>query len=201
MNLHFEEACHRYTIDGREKPSVTQVLEAAGLVDLSGIDQEVLRCAADRGTKVHRAGSLLLRGNLDWASISDSIGGYVIALESFLRQSGFTADPERIERPLYSAEHGYCGTPDVVGVYHYGRRATQKVLAVADWKTGMMTAVRYQLAAYARMLGVRHRIAVKLNADGTYRMQWFQPESLPQDFRVFLQALKEHPLAPKGAKA
>ena len=192
MTLHFEESGHCYTVDGRVKPSVTQVLEAAGLVDLAGIQEHILWRAADRGTKVHRAGVLLLRNNLDWASVADPIGGYVRALEAFLRQSGFTPDPESVECPLYSAEHEFCGTPDVVGMYRCALRGQiRPVRAVVDWKTGMMAAVRYQLAAYAHMLGVRHRIAVKLNAEGTYRMEWFQPETLPQDFHIFLKALRQ----------
>jgi hypothetical protein len=54
-----------------------------------------------------------------------------------------------------------------------------------------MSAVRYQLAAYAHALGVRHRAAVKLNRDGTYRMEWFQPETLRQDLQTFVAALQE----------
>jgi hypothetical protein len=41
--VQFEERFHRYTVDGRFIPSVTQVLEAAGLIDLTGIPTHILR--------------------------------------------------------------------------------------------------------------------------------------------------------------
>ena len=104
MSVHqiqFEERIHRYTVDGRFIPSVTQVLEAAGLIDLTGIPTHILRRAGERGTRVHQAAGLLLRGELEWASVDDAIGGYVRALDSFLRNSRFQPVKESVETPLY----------------------------------------------------------------------------------------------------
>ena len=196
MSVHqiqFEERIHRYTVDGRFIPSVTQVLEAAGLIDLTGIPTHILRRAGERGTRVHQAAGLLLRGELEWASVDEAIGGYVRALDSFLRNSRFQPVKESVETPLYCEQYDFCGTPDVLGTYTVPRLFGNpvKVFAVLDWKTGMMSAVRYQLAAYAHALGVRQRAAVKLNRDGTYAMAWFQPETQRHDLDTFLKALDD----------
>jgi len=185
--LRFEEHGHRYTVDGRVVPSVTQVLEAAGLIDLTGIPTHILRRAGERGTRVHQAAALLLRGELEWASVDEAIGGYVRALDSYLRNSNFKPVKESVETPLYCAQYDFCGTPDVLGTYPL--RGRHGVFVILDWKSGMMPAVQYQLAAYAHALGVRHRAAVKLNREGTYSAIWFRPETQRHDLDTFLGAL------------
>jgi len=200
--LKFEEKGHRYTVDGRFVPSVTQVLEAAGLIDLTGIPTHILRRAGERGTRVHQAAALLLRGELDWSSVAEAIGGYVQALDTFLRYSKFEPIKETVEQPLYCPRYDYCGTPDVLGMHSkpqlFGKR-DKRTLTLLDWKTGMMPAVRYQLAGYANVLGVRHRAALKLNSDGTYRMVWFAPETQRQDLDRFLWALDKTRHDPRWA--
>ena len=51
--LNFDPITHVYTLDGVRIPSVTQVLEAAGLIDFGGIPDKVLKAAAQRGTDTH----------------------------------------------------------------------------------------------------------------------------------------------------
>jgi hypothetical protein len=187
-DLFFEPIEHRYTVGEREIVSVTQILVAAGLTDLRGIPADILERAAERGRRVHEAAKLLLERRLDWATVDPAIGGYVRALDSMIRHTGLDPIPDKIEEPLYCAQYDYCGTPDALAWYFLRRR---KVKVVFDWKTGMMEAVQYQLAAYAHALGVHHRAAVKLNDDGTYRMKWFPPETLRQDLQTFLQAMEE----------
>lgn len=186
--LQFEPDVHRYTIEGRFVPSVTQVLEAAKLLDLSGIPEHILIRAGERGTRVHQFAERMLKGTLDWADIDEEASGYVMALERFLRNTRLMPIPELVEQPLYCARWDYCGTPDLVA---WQPRRGRMHRVVVDWKTGMMPAVRYQLAAYAYPLGVRQRLAVKLNRDNTYQVHWFSPETLKQDFRTFLAALEE----------
>lgn len=189
--LEFDERLHRYTVGGREVLSVTQALEGAGYIDLKCIPEDVLRRAALRGTRVHEAAALLMRNELEWSSIDVAIAGYVLALDLFMRQTKFEPEPASVEKPLYCEEYDYCGTPDVVGLYtvprSYGPALKSRVLL--DWKSGMMPAARYQLAAYAYALGVRHRAAVKLNREATYSVTWYKPETQREDFEVFLRAL------------
>lgn len=190
--LIFEPVEHRYTVDGRRVISVTQVLANAGLLDLSRIPREILDRAAERGKRVHEAAQLLLRGRLDWSTVTADIGGYVLALDSFLRDSRLRPVTNKIEQPFHCQDHDFCGTPDAVawyGIQSAGRR--REIQVVLDWKTGLSDAVQFQLAAYAHALSIRHRAAVKLNADGTYRMRWFRPETLQQDLQTFLRAKEE----------
>jgi hypothetical protein len=63
-----------------------------------------------------------------------------------------------------------------------------------DFKSGMMDAVQYQLAAYVMLLRrighkYQHRAALKLNKNGTYAMVWFPASTLQSDFDEFLRAL------------
>ena len=189
--LQFDARLHRYTVDGRCVPSVTQALEGAGYIDLKCIPEDVLRRAALRGTRVHQAAALLMRSELEWSSVDVAIAGYVLALDLFMRQTKFQPDVASVEKPLYCAEYDYCGTPDVAGLYTvprlYGTPLKARVLV--DWKSGMMTAARYQLAAYAHVMGVRHRAAVKLNKESTYSVTWYKAETQRNDFEVFLRAL------------
>ena len=53
--LNFDPITHIYTLDGVRIPSVTQVLQAAGLIDFGGIRDSVLEEAAKRGTRAHEA--------------------------------------------------------------------------------------------------------------------------------------------------
>lgn len=190
--VELEEGHHRYTVNGRFVPSVTQVLEAAGRINLQGIPEHVLWRAALRGTRVHQAAALLLQGVLDWATVDDAIGGYVRALDTFLRVSGFRPEPDSIEQRIYCPEFDYCGTSDVCGDFPNPRSYSRRpIRAVVDWKSGMMPAVQYQLAGYAHPLGLQHRAAVKLNSDGTYGMSWFSPETLRHDFDTFRRDLEQ----------
>ena len=72
-----------YVIDGVRWPSVTEVLEIAGLSDIEGlraaVGDEVIDRAAERGKAVHYACELIDRGQE--IAVSDSILGYVRAYE------------------------------------------------------------------------------------------------------------------------
>jgi hypothetical protein len=177
------DADHQYTVEGVHYPSVTQVLQSVGLVNLSNIPEDSLLHAADRGTKVHKACALLLRDELDWTTLDPALEGYVLAMDSFMRQTKFEVLDGMIEERVYDARLGYCGTVDVVGNFDGGYST------VLDFKTGMMGAVRYQLAAYAHGVACGQRAAVKLNRDGSYAMKWFLPETRRHDFAVFQSAL------------
>lgn len=53
--IQFNEETHTYTLDGKEIISATQLMRKHGLsADYSGVSEEVLQKAADRGTVVHK---------------------------------------------------------------------------------------------------------------------------------------------------
>ena len=53
--LNFEEKRHIYTINGQILPSVTTVMRPLDNEVYRGIDEDVMRMAADRGTAIHNA--------------------------------------------------------------------------------------------------------------------------------------------------
>lgn len=67
----FDPVAHRYTLDGRVLPSVTQILR--GLDDFSHVPARVLERARDRGTRVHSACNLDVLGTLDEATVDDEV--------------------------------------------------------------------------------------------------------------------------------
>lgn len=54
FDFEYDEKTHTYLADGVIVPSVTQILKATRFQDkYAGVDEETLRAAAERGTKVH----------------------------------------------------------------------------------------------------------------------------------------------------
>lgn len=178
--LHFDEAAHRYTLDGRELVSVTQVLSDAGFIDGRWFNDE----AAWRGTYVHAAVQMHHAGELDESALEPATRPFFDAYLRFRAESGFTvlASEERVFDPAL----GYAGTLDLRGQFPpWGESRTD----VVDIKTGAIPPwVGYQTAAYARLVpGLRRRRwALHLRDDGTYRLE---PLTKVTDERVFLAAL------------
>lgn len=85
----FNETLHKYTVDGVEVPSVTQILSSAGLVDYAGISQETLRYAAERGTAVHLACQFYDEEDLDPESLDLQVAKYVAAWRQFRLKHDF----------------------------------------------------------------------------------------------------------------
>jgi len=138
----FLGAGHRYLVDGREVPSVTQVLEP--LYDWSGIPSAVLQEAAARGTAVHKACELHDLEVLDESSLDADIAAYLDGWKRFLADTHFRI--ERVEARVHSPTYDYAGTTDRTG--RLGRNST-----VLDIKSGVMTPVTGpQTAAYERAL-------------------------------------------------
>lgn len=157
---------HKYTLDGRPVPGVTSILKSAGLVDLEWATQWHL----DKGQAIHKAMELYVLGRLDWTTVDDRIIGFIRAGVKFLKDAGCdfsTAEPEVM---VASRRYGYAGKLDLVATLFGQRR-------LADWKSGAMGAVRQQTAGYEmayreeRGGPILPRIALKLNADGTYKMK------------------------------
>jgi hypothetical protein len=178
MALHFDEATHRYTLDGRELISVTQALTEAGFIDARWYNDE----AALRGTYTHAAIALHHEGALAAASIDPIVRPFFEAYLKFLGDTGYViaACEERVCDPMA----GYAGTLDL-----RGRFPGNPCMDVIDIKTGAVPPwVGYQTAAYARLVKgtKKRRWALHLRADGLYRLE---PLVNRTDERVFLAAL------------
>jgi len=180
----FDADFHVYTLDGEELPSVTQILEAAGIIDYSHIPWNVRHLALERGRAVHAATELDDRGDLDETTLDPMLEGHLAAWRRFRAETGFT--PTLIEHRDYHRLHRYAGTIDRLGNFNGGRAA------VLDIKTNHAEPwVRLQLAAYSEFAGfVYERVCVELHADGTYRTFTFPVADRRRDLNDFLACLR-----------
>jgi hypothetical protein len=125
---------HIYTVDGREVPCVSDVVEIvcgpANYQNGYEIDEAIMDAAAEKGTLIHDALALADDDDLDWEATDPGIAGYCEAWEEWVVHSDFV--PDKIETPIYSAELDVAGTPDVTG--WVGNEAKLKV--VVDRKSG-----------------------------------------------------------------
>jgi hypothetical protein len=193
--LTFEPARHEYRVNGVVVPSVTQLLEAAGLtVDYRGIPVATLARARARGLHVDACCDLYDEGDLDWSTVHPDAVPYVEAWAKFRVAEGY--EPLAAQVQLYHPTLGYAGTADTVG--RAGRR-----WVVVDRKATVKVASSYgcQLAGYAlpglelaeRDGGLAPvpwpppaRAVVQLRPDASYRVV---PYETPDDEAAFLGAL------------
>jgi hypothetical protein len=177
--LIFQEEGHKYIYEGREVPSVTQIIQAAGLVDFSHVHKAVLEQASDFGTKVHEATALFDKGELDVFTLDPGIAPYLEAWKKFRGDTGICISI--IEEPAFNKQFGFAGTPDRVGMIHSAR-------TVIDIKTGaLLPAAAVQTAAYALLCApIKRRMSVQLLGDGTYKAVEHQDST---DLNVFRSCL------------
>jgi hypothetical protein len=182
--LTFDPETHVYRWDDAVVPSVTQVLESAGIIDYSSIPRGIRDYALQRGSLVHRACELWDEGDLDMDTLSDVLAPYVRAYIDFRETTGFT--PILSEYRAYSTRWGYAGTLDRLG--QVGNR-----LWLIDLKSGGMPRwARLQTAAYHELIKGLHpcveRYALRLDKDGRFYLS--DPFTDPSDFYVFTCALQ-----------
>ena len=79
--VQFDESAHVYTVARVQRPSVTQILKDAGLIDTTWYTDE----ARERGRAVHLATQFLDEDDLDWDTVLPQYGGYLAAWERFKR--------------------------------------------------------------------------------------------------------------------
>lgn len=171
--LEYSDVEHRYFADGRELPSVTQILDQAGLISPYCKDEE----ARFRGTQVHEFCAVDDVNRLDFRKVPAEYRGYIMAWRKYRKDTGFT--PELIEQRVDCLEFGYSGRFDRYGLRPLrGGTAFQRV--IIDLKTSKTGAVpdyaRLQLAAYNFAflpLMPIERIAVSLRPDGRYNCKIF----------------------------
>jgi len=182
--LVFDEADHRYMLDGRDLISVTQALTAAGMVDTRHWNEQ----ARVRGQYVHQCIALETEGDLDETTVDPLVRPYFDAFRTFQRDTRVTL--EIVERRVCDPLLGYAGTLDAIG------RWPDKKLTLFDWKSGFFPPMAGpQTAAYLRCArefyttGERiGRAGLQLRGDGTYRLMEFT--NIVQDEHDFVAALR-----------
>lgn len=165
--LLFFDVDHRYTLDGEELPSVSELCRFLSREIYGTVAQYTLDRAADRGTAVHRICQALdLYGKAD---VPDDLLSYVQAYVQFRKDHDVKWDS--VEKAMHHPEQRYAGTLDRIGMVD-GKRCivdlktsyqVQKPLAIA------------QLNLYRRMAEyhgerIEELKILHLKKDGTYRL-------------------------------
>lgn len=97
---------HRYFVDGKPYPGVTEILKDCGIIDDSWYTDQ----ASLRGTHIHKACQYIDEKCLDRDTVDPLYLPYLRAYEKFLDE----CRPEwyKIEHKVFHKELGYCGTLD-----------------------------------------------------------------------------------------
>jgi len=194
--LTFEPRGHEYRVNGERKPSVTELLEGAGLtVDYRAVPAHVLLKARERGLHVDACCDLYDEGDLDWRTVHPEAANYVRAWATFCRAEGYQPAASQVQ--LYHPEHDYCGTGDTVGTVGrqwvmIDRKATVKVAASYGCQLAGYTMPGMECAEHGGELAPvpwprPARAVVQLRPDASYRVV---PYDAPDDVAAFLGALE-----------
>lgn len=168
----FDKADHSYWLGKTRLLSVTEVIQLAGLKDLSKIDPGVLERASKRGTAVHAACQYLDEGDLDWATVSTEIEPYVRAWERFKKETG--VELLGIEKPLFHATLGFAGTPDrVVNLFPHKGIIDLKTYAPDDVTGVQLAGYSYLEVGQQSPLDAPKRWGLWLKDDGKYSLTEF----------------------------
>lgn len=170
---------HIYLLDGQpfNGPSTTEVIKQSGMMGWLPEDQYFL----DRGSFVHEAIAMYLKGVLDESTLADGVKPFVESAILWIQASGYKA--EHIELSLHDPILGYCGTPDSI--------------PLIDWKnSGKCAWQGIQLSAYWNLCNVNdikggHQPMI-IHLDGKGKMAKCHPYTMPEliaGFRVFSSAL------------
>ena len=174
---------------------MTQILADSGHCDYSFVDEELLRASAKRGQSVHWLCELEDEGALDYRTVPKRLRGYRKAYRDWKRASGFV--PMWIEQRFVS-DFGFAGTLDRYGWLGKTASFSAATTALVDLKTGPIhDATRLQLCAYSLavspMLALARtirRIALRLDANGTYNVKEWPMSGWDQDIAEFMSCLE-----------
>lgn len=168
--LLFYDDSHKYTIDGEEVPSVSELTRFLTRELYNDAPQYFMDQAAKRGTSVHKATEAI--DKFGTVEIEDEYAGFVKAYVSFLKEHEVSWG--NIEWPVCNKENEmpYAGTIDRVG-------ALDGKTVILDIKTTANISGLHKLC-YTAQLNL-YRLAVKekpveelwvlqLKKDGTYKL-------------------------------
>ena len=187
--LLFYDDSHKYTVDGDEVPSVSELTRFLTRELYSEAPQFVLDQAAKRGTSVHKATEAI--DKFGTVEIDDDLAGYVKAYVTFLKENVLEWD--RIEWSVCN-DKLYAGTVDRYGLLN-------NVPVVLDIKTTQNITGLHKVV-YSAQLNL-YRLAVikerpvdqlwilQLKKDGTYRLiQMEEDEALANACITMHQRIK-----------
>lgn len=192
MNVSFDPEFHRYTLDGRRVPGVTNSIEAV-YRQFDGVESDELVRKRSLGLAVHYGTQLYDEGTLDFSSLHPDVRPGVEAYIELRRVLRFV--PVRIESVVASTLYRFAGREDRFGYFE----SEPAVFVSLDLKfvRKLSPATALQTAAYAQAgfetYGVMasRRFAAQLGADGKPRIKEYGPprHSFRQDLAAYLSVL------------
>lgn len=185
--LEFDNDKHEYKINGVPHPSVTQIIQEAGLSGYSQCNQEAMEAAGKFGTACHIGTELWDKGRLDMKTVDNYILLYLEAWKKFRKEFNFT--PSAIEWKGYHQKFLVPGTIDRVGLLN-------GVNSIIDIKTSVQFPkyLGLQTAGYKEIYNSNHkskeekvyrRYGVLLKPNGDYVLQECKDKT---DWSVLLSA-------------
>lgn len=190
--LLFFDTGHKYTLDGEELPSVSEVTRFISREVYGDIGQYNLDRAAERGTAVHKATEIL--DKYGTVEISTDIEPYIKAYIAFRKEHD--CKWELIEAARYDPDRRYAGTLDRLGT-------VDGELAIVDIKTTATISPAHKkiytaaLNLYRRMFPerrIKKLLIVQLRKDETYKLHRLDiDDSLADACLTLHEALKKKP--------
>ena len=192
--LEFNEDRHEYKWNGVIVPSVTQILKP--LTDFGRVPPAILEHARQEGVAIHKMVELELDGDLDIHALPPWMSPYYEAWRKFVKDTGFQCVGSEVR--LYHHKLSYAGTADLIGEMSNVKGVNG--LALIDIKRSLFAGavIGLQLAGYADawaaedLMGIgkiKHRYALQLIHNGTYKLEPFND---PSDSSTFLACLTMH---------
>lgn len=197
--LLFFDTEHRYTLDGEELPSVSEITRFISREIYGDIGQFNLDRAAERGTAVHKATEILDKyGKVE---ITEDIEPYIKAYVAFRKEH--ECEWKYIERQSYEPAKRYAGTIDRLG-------CVDGVPTLLDIKTTRSISKRHRtlysvcLTLYRKMFpdeDIKQLVILQLKKDGTYKLLKLAPmDELAESCVIMHHALKITPRKRKKAE-
>lgn len=186
--LNFDEASHRYDLDGVPVKNVTSII--GHLNDFSMIPKDKLEIARQKGVHVHKMVEMDCAGKLDEDTLPEWMRPVLVQWRLFVAQTGFKVIAS--ERRVYHPVYGYAGTLDLYGILEHAKKP-----AFIDVKRSFFAgqAIGMQVAAYKEAYIAQEgdkaakkalRFGLRLNEINHYRMEQYEDESQFQDFLTCL---------------
>ncbi len=170
-DLTFIESDHSYWVDGRQLPSVTQVLDSLGFIKSEWFTEE----SRIRGTLVHRLCELWDKDELDPLTVDPRLAGYLKAWQKFCRSQDMVWTA--IEDKRFHRVKRYAGTPDRLGINRRGRTVT------VDIKTGPPALwMCFQAGGYLDMDRTEEAYSVHLKEDGNFQIEEYDVRYAIEDW-------------------
>ena len=196
-NLIFYDEQHRYTVDGEEVPSVSELTRFIAKEIYGEINQTILDNAASRGTSVHKAAEALDKyGKVE---VSDEHLPYLKAYLSFLK--GAKPTWEKIEWAVNN-QTLYAGTIDRYGTIN-GKQAIVDLKTTANIDRGHRVLYTAAQNLYRMAIEQDHPVEaiyiLQLKKDETYKLiEIERQDELANACITLSQALKRRRRKKKG---